>query len=168
MDFLARFPSQIAASSKTGAQSYKLIPGLYAVHGLPTGTPAPNAAYLLNDGTIAVFRGSPDPAKEEEAKAKLSAVYELGAGGQKGGSPSVPTGLVFLRLADGVDIRERAEEIKGAGYEIAETISYALNAAWLRALSNDIADALRGVASLEKIKSVENVEPQMLMESARR
>ncbi len=164
MDLLATFPKQIAVNSTEGAQNYRLIADHYAVHGRKSGEPAPDAAYVLGQGTIAVFEGSPVPATAAAAPEKLSAVYSL----TPGGSPAVPTGLVFIRLAEGLAIAEREEAIKDAGYEVAETLPYAPNAAWLRSRSGGIADALAKLGSLEKILSVESVEPQMLMESVRR
>lgn len=164
MDILAKFPPKIEVSSRPDAKSYALMPGYYAIHGQPSGTTAPGASYLLNEGQIAVFEGLPDQGSVADAPGKLSAVYSL----TPGGSPAVPTGLVFIRFADGVKIAERTKEIKEAGFEVAETLAYALNAAWLRARSGDIADALNGLRALEKISNVESVEPQMLMETARR
>lgn len=164
MDILAKFPQKIEVSSRPGAQSYTLMPGYYALHGQPSGAGAPDPAYLLNEGQIAVFEGLPDQGTVASAPDKLSAAYSL----TPGGSPAVPTGLVFIRFADGVKIGERTQEIKEAGFEVAETLAYAPNAAWLRARSGDIADALNGLRAVEKISNVESVEPQMLMETARR
>jgi hypothetical protein len=164
MDILSKFPRQIAVSSRPGAQKYTLTPDQHALHGQPSGTAVPDAAYVFNEGNVAVYKGAPDPAIVTNAPDKVSPVYALGPGG----SPAVPTGLVFIRFADGVGVGERLGEIKKAGYEVAETLAYAPNAAWLRAQSGNIADALAGLKALEKIPSVESVEPQMLMESARR
>jgi len=164
MDILATFPKQIAVNSTAGAQIYRLIADHYAIHGRQSGEPAPDAAYVLQEGTIAVFKGSPDPALAAAKPERLSAVYSL----TPGGSPAVPTGLVFIRLAEGTAIAERDEAIKNTGYEVSETLPYAANAAWLRSRSGGIADALASLGALEKIPSVESVEPQMLMESARR
>ena len=164
MDILAKFPRKIEVSSRPGAESYSLMPGYYAIHGKPTGATEPGASYLMNEGQIAVFEGLPDEGSLAGAPGKLSAVYSL----TPSGSPAVATGLVFIRFADGVTIGERTQEIQEAGFEVAETLSYAPNAAWLRARSGDIADALNGLRAVEKISNVESVEPQMLMESARR
>ena len=155
------YPQEVRAA--VGKSIYKLSPELYAVHGRRSGTPAPGADDLFNDGKIAVYRGAPDKAAAE-APEELGPVYTL----QPGGSPAVPTGLVFIRLRDGVPIAASEAEITNAGYEIAERVEYAPNAAWLRARSGDIADALKGIERLTSIPDVENVEPQMLMASARR
>lgn len=164
MDTFASFPKQIRVSSRPDAQRYAIMPGHYAVHGRQTGNPPADAAYVFNEGTVAVFKGGPSQAAADVAPGKLSPVYSL----VPGGSPAVPTGMVFLRLADGVAIDERQKEIADAGYEVVERLAYAPNAAWLRAGSGDIADALAGLEALEKLPDVESIEPQMLMESARR
>ena len=162
-DIFSEYPHQVPAGTERSSSIYELSTGFYALHGRQPGTPAPGADYLFNDGRIAVFQGAPDKAAAE-APEELGPVYTL----QPGGSPAVPTGLVFIRLRDGVPIDGGEAEIKKAGYEIAERVEYASNAAWLRARSGNIADALKGIESLNSIPEVENVEPQMLMASARR
>jgi hypothetical protein len=94
----------------------------------------------------------------------LIPVYGL----EPSGLPAVPTGQVFIRFAEGIKAEERRQEINQAGYEIVQSLSYAPQAAWLRARSDDIADALAEISKLEQLPDVENVEPQMLKESARR
>jgi len=155
-DILSKFPREIPVNSNR--TSYTLKPGYYAVHGKET-SPNSNPVQLLNDGAIAIFEGTPDIASD-----RLSPVYTLA----QGGSLAVPTGLVLLRLGEHIPIAERKDAVKAAGYEVAETLSYAPNAAWLRAGNGKIADALRGIKALEKIPGVENVEPQMLMAASRR
>jgi len=163
-DIFARFPQRIGVSSQPGAKTYTVMPEFYAVHGRQPGSPAPSAVHLFNEGAIGVFKGSPDQDIRRSASDKISPVYSL----VPGGSPAVPTGLVFIRFADGVAVEQRTEEIKHAGYEVAESLAYAPNAAWLRARSGSIPDALAGRDTLEKIADVESVEPQMLMEATRR
>jgi hypothetical protein len=138
--------------------------GHYAVHHRPTNTPAPDAVLLLEDGAIAVFRGEPDEAAEASQVGDLSPVYGL----QPSGLPAVPTGRVFVRFAEGVQAESRRQEINRTGYELVESLAYAPHAAWLRPRSGDMADALAGISRLEQLPDIENVEPQMLMESVRR
>jgi hypothetical protein len=163
MDIFVKFPRQIAVSSSVGQQTYTVAPGLYAIHGNAK-SQAKDAEYVLNEGEIAVFKGLPENATAADATEKLSPVYTL----VPGGTPAVPTGLVLVRFAGGNAVSDRKDEIKNAGYEVAETLSYAPNAGWLRARSGDIADALAGLKKLKEMPSVESIEPQMLMESARR
>ena len=164
MDFFDGFPQQIPINLRAGAGTDKMMPGYYAIHGQQTRPAAPKAAQVLNDGAIAIFEGSPDKETIAAARDKLSPVYTL----VPGGSPAVPTGLVFIRLAEGVPVSKLKEEIEGAGYEVAESLAYAPHAAWLRARSGKIKDALAELKALQKVPNVESVEPQMLMESARR
>ena len=91
-------------------------------------------------------------------------VYALKSGGRR----AVPTGLVFVRFKTGITPRERCDELENAGYEIEQTLDYAPEAAWVRAKSGEISDALHGLDNLAKITDVENVEPQMLMRRASR
>jgi hypothetical protein len=163
-DHFSEYPQQVPASTERPASLYVRQPGYYAVHDRRPDMPAPGAALLLNDGAIAVFRGEPDETQAASMAGTLGPVYAL----QPGGPPAVPTGLVFVRFAEGVAADSHGEEIDRAGYEVAESLSYAPQAAWLRARSGRIADALAGIPALEKMPDVENVEPQMLMASARR
>ena len=84
------------------------------------------------------------------------------------GGLALPTGQVFIRFKEGVQVEEHAEKIRNAGYEIAQSVSYAPHAAWLRPNSGDVADGLAKIPALEKIPDVENVEPQMLRPRANR
>ena len=124
----------------------------------------PDAVLLLDDGAIAVFQGEPGEAAEASQAGSLTPVYGL----QPSGLPAVPTGQVFIRFAEGVKAEDHRQEINQAGYELVESPVYAPQAAWLRAQSGDIAEALVGIPRLEQLPDVENVEPQMLKESVRR
>lgn len=163
MDPLARFPRQLAASSKPEAAIYTSVPDRFAVHRHQGGEKPPGAEYVFDDGKIAIFKGDTPPSAAA-GDGNVSAVYTLA----QGGSLAVPSGLVFIRLADGLDVNENTEAFADAGYEVAERLAYAPNAAWLQARSGDIADALNGLEELRKLSNVESVEPQMLMESVLR
>ena len=120
--------------------------------------------YELENERYAVHR-SDDELEFADGKAERDdarPVYVL----QPGGTPAVPTGLVFVRFKEGVKPNERTKDIEKAGYEIEQALDYAPEAAWLRAKSGDVADALRGIDKLTKITDVETVEPQMLMRRA--
>lgn len=113
----------------------------------------------LKDDKMAILHGE----SRSESEGALP-VFALGGGG----SLAVPTGRVFVRFAEGENVARRAKDIADAGYEIEESPSYAPQAAWLRARSGDTVEALRGVAILERLAGIENVEPQMLMEAERK
>lgn len=163
-DFFSEYPSQVRAGTQRPGSSYVRKTGYYAEHGRQPDTPAPNASLLFNGGAIAVFEGKPAKDVVIRPPAALSPVYEL----HPGGSPAVPTGLVFIRFREGVDLASRQQEIEEASYQVAQVPPFASNAAWLRARSGAIADALTGIQKLEALPDVENVEPQMLMESTPR
>ncbi|MEH2007405.1 hypothetical protein [Nostoc sp.] len=142
------------------AVSYTRKPGYYAVHYNQPSTVTPGAILQLNDGAIAVFPGEPN----ESEQGTLSPIYTL----QPNGSVAVPTGLVFIRFAEGVDVESEHEVINRAGYKVVQSLDYAPHAAWLRAQSGNIVDAIAGIRQLEAIPKVENIEPQMLIETGLR
>ena len=91
-------------------------------------------------------------------------VYAL----QPGGRLAVPTGRVFVRLASDQRLQDHAERFRKAGYEIIEAVPYAPNAGWVRSATSSIAAALAGLRGLARMPDVENVEPEMLAEAARK
>ncbi|MEH2043145.1 hypothetical protein [Nostoc sp.] len=162
-DYFSEYPEQIRVGSDAydglrlrTAVSYIRKPGYYAVHYNQPSTVAIGAIFQLNGGAIAVFSGEPNQSEQ----GILSPVYRL----ESNGSVAVPTGLVFIRFAEGVDVESQHEAINRAGYKVAQSLSYAPHTAWLRAQSGNIVDAIAGISQLEAIANVENVEPQMLME----
>lgn len=163
-DPFSQYPSQVRASTQRQGSLFVRKTGYYAEHDPHPDKSAENAELLFNDGAIAVFRGEPPEEERLLRSLTLSPVYEL----KPGGSPAVPTGLVFIRFREGVDVASRQPDIERTGYEIAQTLPYASNAAWLRAGSGSVADALAGISKLESLPDLENVEPQMLMESVSR
>lgn len=167
-DYFSEYPQQIRAGTDKSAVSYRRKSGYYAVHYQQPGTVAPGAVLQLNDGAIAVFSGEPDEPQNALQLAStpgtLSPIYTL----QSNNLLVVPTGLVFIRFAEGVKVESRQDAIAQAGYEVAESLSYAPQAAWLKARSGKMVDALTGISQLEALPDVENVEPQMLMERALR
>lgn len=157
-DYFSAYPQQISIG-KDAPVLYSRQPGYYAVHSQQPRAIASNAALVLNEGKIAVFAGEPKPTTTDT----VSPVYTL-----TGGSLAVPTGLVFIRFAENVDVESQQAAINQAGYEVAQKLAYAPNAAWLRAKSGKLSDAFPGIRQLEAIPNVENVEPQMLMERRQR
>lgn len=82
------------------------------------------------------------------------------------GQCRVPSGRVFVRFAADVSAAARREALRRAGYRILEVPVYAPHAAWLEADNGSVAQALGGIAGLEALPDVENVEPQWLTERA--
>jgi len=167
-NYFSEYPQQIRFGTEQSAVLYSRKPGYYAVHYKQPGTVAPGAVLQLNDGAIAVFQGEPDESENAIRLASttgtLGPIYTL----QADGTLAVPTGLVFIRFVEGVEVESHRSAIKQAGYEIAQSLSYAPHTAWLHAPSGNILDALVGISKLEAIPNVENVEPQMLMERVQR
>lgn len=157
-DYFSEYPQQIHVGKET-AVLFSRQPGYYAVHYKQPNTQASTAVLVLNEGKIAVFAGEPQPAITDT----LSPVYR-----QPGGSLAVPTGLVFIRFAENMEVESQQAVIHQAGYEVAQSLAYAPHAAWLRAKSGKISDALQGIPQLAAIANVENVEPQLLMERRER
>ncbi len=162
-DPFSKCPQQLRVSSERATMLYVRKPGYYAVHSRQPGALAHAAVALFNEGAIAVFRGEPDAATAAESET-IGPVYEL----QPGDALAVPTGLVFVRFAEGVHAASRTKEIEHAGYALVESPAYAPQAAWLRARSGDVADALAHISALDTLPDMANVEPQMLMERAKR
>lgn len=157
-DYFSEYPQQIR-TGKDAAVSYSRQPGYYAVHYKQPSTATSRAVFVLNEGKIAVFTGEANETMTET----LSPVYIL-----EGGSLAVPTGLVFIRFAEGLEVESQQAAIHQAGYEVVQSLAYAPHAAWLGAKSGKMSDALHGIAQLEAIPNMENVEPQMLIERRQR
>lgn len=85
-----------------------------------------------------------------------------------GGDIVVPTGLVFVRFGEHDAAEDHRDDLSGAGYALEQVPGYAPHAAWVRAASGSIADALRNVGRLSGLSGVVSVEPQMIGERSRR
>lgn len=158
----ADFPERVGAGRARSGAYYVREPGRYAVHRGEGEEAAAGAEVTFAREGIAVFRGEPPESRAREAT--LTPVYRL----HPNGPPAVPTGKIFLRFKEGVEAASRREQIERAGYEIIQTPPYSPSSAWVRSASGGIARSLSGVGALEKLADVENVEPQMLVERARR
>lgn len=163
-EVLAAFPTRVRASSARADLWYERVPGLYAVHGRIPDALRTSAVLVLNDGAIAVLRGSPDRNAAGPGLAAMTPVYAL----QPNDPPAVPSGLVFVRFAEPVTVEARSDHLNRAGYTIAELLPYAPHAAWVRASEGGIAASLAGLPRLVVLPDVVSVEPQMLHESVRR
>jgi hypothetical protein len=147
---LGRFPQRVPAGR---GEWWQTLPGWWAEHDRPAGKPAPGAAFVLQEGRIAVFRGP-----RRAGAGPLTPVYARGSQG----APAVPTGRVFVRFAEQIDARAYADPLAAAGYEIVTVPDWAPHTAWLRARSHVVADALAGMDALARVPGVEHVEPEML------
>jgi hypothetical protein len=107
---------------------------------------------------FAVFHGTPDERADAEP------VYSAG----RDGPLAVPTGRIFVRLADGLTPEERRDEFESLGLRIEKTLSYAPNAAWLCPAHGGAAEALQLLSEVEKVPGVVHCEPQMLLQRTTR
>lgn len=108
------------------------------------------------DGThIDVYRGPVDPAR---AGPDVGAVY-VERGSRR---IVVPTGRVLARFAVSVPAQSRRVALQAAGYRIVAILAYAPHCAWVESTSGDAARSLQGIARLEALDDIDNVEPQWL------
>lgn len=154
----AGFPERVGVGTNRPGAYYVRLPGRHAVHHLTPTQDVADAEMIFRREGIAVFRG--EPAEPPSHQPAVTPVYKL----HPDGPVAVPTGRVFVRFNEGVNVATRREEIERAGYEIIETPPYAPSCAWVQSASGDLALALRDIHNLERLPDVENVEPQMLSE----
>lgn len=153
------FPRQIAVGGP-GSPLLAQKPGWYALHGEPL--PKADVIVLFEPEAIAVLAGTPaGPLAPGQA---ISPVYAQ-AGSEE---LVVPTGALFLRVRTGDRAKDRRAALEQAGYRIASVPDHAPEAAWLRATSGSIAEALDGLGRLRELPGVESVEPQLLRRRAHR
>jgi hypothetical protein len=152
---------QAAKSPDTQRAAYAPLADHFAVYDRTPGTPAPQAVLLLEDGSVAVFRGKPDDAMRRTAR--IGPVYRSAQG-----RLVVPTGRILVRFRDGVAAESRRRDIEAAGFEVEEILPYATQAAWVRGKGTDIAGSLSRIGSLRGLADVEHVEPEWLSQAARR
>ena len=166
-DSFPNFPREIQSRTPQRRTAYQLSSDYYAL--LDSGDDSQAAEGVvanLNDGdhTIEVFRGSLTARRRGAVRGEVRPVYTL----QPGGLPVVPTGQVFISFRDGIVASDRRPEIERAGYVIARSLDYAPQAAWLKARSGKVEDALTGISALEQIEDLVTIEPQMLIQKMNR
>ena len=167
LDSFPDYPRDIQSRTPQRRTEYKLSLDHYALQDSSDDSQAvEDSVAILNDGdhTIRVFRGSLGERRRGAVKGEVRPVYTL----QPGGMPAIPTGQVFISYSDGIAASEHREEIEGAGYVIDRFLDYAPQAAWLKARSGKVEDALKGIAALEQIADLVTIEPQMLIQKSSR
>lgn len=144
---LASAPSKLRHSTEQPDVAYTLADDVVATH------PSEDDG---NDISVAAVADAPD----DEA---VGPVYR-----KPGGEIAVPTGRALVRFADSDRAEDHREDIAAAGFDLEQPLSYAPQAAWVRASSGKITDTLSGLEQLERLPGVQNVEPQLITEAARR
>ena len=160
-ELLASVPRELPHSRQRPELRYRLADDLVAV-AVAGAEPAPGAGRAVEGGMtvrpVAALGATADGA------VAVGPVYRRG----DGGGVAVPTGQALVRFPDGDTAEAHREELAAAGYEIAQVLGYAPQAAWVRATSGSIADALSNLDRLDAVPGIENVEVQMLSEASRR
>ncbi len=89
-----------------------------------------------------------------------------------GGALAVPTGRLWVRFAEDDRAESHRATLARSGLEIVSIPPWAEHAAWVRARADSLSESLRrgidAAADLAAAHGASLVEPQMLMESARR
>ncbi len=106
--------------SGTGAALFERRPNLYSRrHGSPGD--ASGAVDVIGDeakSVFAIYEGAPRAGKDAD---EAGPVYSAGAGGPL----AVPTGRVFVRLAEQARAEDRRAQFEAAGFDIERSPSYA-------------------------------------------
>ena len=146
-EIFAKCPRKLTSRGEKHATTFELVDDMYAVH-------RPHSEPEIVVGVPAV----------EAQSSGIGPVYAS----QPSGGKAIPTGRVFVRFKSRIKAVDRDADIRKAGFEIAETVSYAPEAVWVRSSSGDIGESLASINKLEKLPDVEKVEPQMLMKRVSR
>ncbi|HQZ38095.1 MAG TPA: hypothetical protein PLH72_03555 [Vicinamibacterales bacterium] len=157
---MPQYPTHLDVGS--GRPAFERRTGLYAVRKPVAEAADRDAVAVIPEdahASFAIYR------TEHEAGRAVSPAAPVYAAGREG-PLAVPTGRVFVRLAEGVGASEQRTQFASAGFEIEQTLSYAPNAAWLRPASGDIAQALQSLDTLRALAQVVHVEPQLLLQRA--
>jgi hypothetical protein len=151
------YPKRV--ESGTPLTVFEQRPELYAIK-QSAATGDQHAIAVIPDEAAVAFGIYEGPPPKDLRAEEIGPVYSAGADGPL----AVPTGRVFVRLADNVRADKRAKQFQSAGFTIDKLLSYAPNAAWLKPSTGGVAAALPGLARLREVASVEHVEPQLLLQ----
>lgn len=155
-------PAELEVPSSDGRSAhYRLASDFHAR--ISSAAQAVNATLVQKlDDNFAVFQGPPPPS--DLAAGTALPVYRT----EPSGAFAIPTGRVWVRFKEGIDAAAKHVAIARAGFHLEESPAWAKHAAWLRAGSGKIADALSAAHRLGALGDVEHVEPQMLTAVARK
>ncbi len=157
---MANYPKLV----RSGADAvFNYRADLYTVR-QPAASDTTDAVTVIPHGAreeFVVYKGTPPASR---AAADVGPVYSAGPDGPL----AIPTGRIFVRLSDGVRPDHLRKQFEAAGFRIAQTLSYAPNAAWLEPLAEAVHRTLPDVNSLEQLTDVVLIEPQLLFERGER
>lgn len=154
-DATAAYPPELRHSTQHAGRVYRLADDGFvaAAAQLPPTMPVELRLQADDGRELQVVRCAPGSLPQGAQR-----VYRDAATGQW----RVPSGRVFIRFAPDVAALSQRAALQQAGYRIQSLPGYAPQAAWLEAEAGGIAQALSGIAALEALPGVENVEPQWL------
>ncbi len=150
------YPTELRAGA--GTAPFERRPNLYSRR-LGSRADASGAVDVIADEAktvFAIYEGQPRAQIDAD---EVGPVYSAGTGGPL----AVPTGRVFVRLAEHARGEDKRPQFEAAGFDIERTPSYAPHTAWLVPRHGGVAYALPALADLERIPDVVHVEPQLLM-----
>lgn len=149
------YPHELRQSTQHAERAYRLADDGFAVLDSAAAAATPVEQRLQTDDgqQLLVVRCAPGA-----MPAGALRIYLDTATGQW----RVPSGLVFVRFSPGVTVESRRDVLQQAGYRIRSALPYAPEAAWLEDATGNAARALAGIAALEALPGMENVEPQWL------
>ena len=146
-------PAELVVETGGVRATYQLVREVVAAHGAERQQVALRPA---TEGPASELTPTGESGGSEVAS--IGPVYRQVPGGQL----AVPTGRALVRFAPGDAAHQHRDELAEAGYELDQVLSYAPHAAWVRARSGAIVDALRHLGRLEDVPGVEHVEPQLV------
>jgi len=153
-------PRTLRVGEGESAASYELSADMIAVRTQGSGQ---TAAHII-DGEAVAVEPLTTASRADLAERVVGPVYRQIPSGRV----AVPTGRVFVRFGEGDTARAHEHELTASGYQLEEVAAYAPHSAWVRAATGATADGLRHLDRLKQLPRVENVEPQLITEVARR
>jgi hypothetical protein len=161
---MSKFPRQFSVNTAPRPTHYALTDDYYAVTGEVERLRSTDIQFDSDEDRLTVRRKQPDESISASSNSRISPVYRLGDRGPL----AVPTGKVFVRFKDRDSLEKHRKEIERAGFKVVQSLPYAPQAGWVEPSSGKIEDAITRFDTLNQIRGVEAVEPQMLLERQRR
>lgn len=157
VEVFASYPRRISAALQHPQSVYTLMDGYFAVRGPIPPHPALSLAATLEDD-LALYRGTPPDAVLSDRRLTVLPVYALSSNGPL----ALPTGRIFLRYKESIDITTQRDAIERAGYSLTGALPYAPDSGWVERSNGRMDEALAHMDALFRLPGISNVEPQML------
>ena len=155
------YPELIKYNSSTPNRIYARVPDeVFIVGHVPPGVSVVTRI-RGSEGEFSVCRDHDGTLASKLGSSKIGPIYAI----EPNGPPAVPTGLIFVRFEGEFRPKFWRKRLAEAGYKVVRELPGVI---CVGAISGHVPDALQGIARLESLPDVANVEPQMLMERVRR